>query len=354
MPPTPLHNDTPLPPPTAMEEAALAWFARCQQGLSAGQETAFQNWLCADPRHAELFNELDGTWALLGRVSDPAAAVSLPAAPRRLPFLRLGVSLLAAAAAVAIAYVSWWRPAHYSGETVTEIGAQRALRLPDGSLVSLNTDSAVAAAFTPAERRIRLERGEAHFAVAKNPARPFVVEAGGVAVRAVGTAFNVRLADQAVEVLVTEGKVRVDDAVSGQSLLARPTGVNGEALPGLGQPLLTSGQKVVVARPAAVIKLESRLAETAAIAVSAGEIQRELAWRERRLDFELATLGEIAAEFNRYNRHKLVIGDPALAQQRYGGSFKPDDEAGFVRMLRENFGVAVEETEAATVLRSGR
>ncbi len=172
-------------------------------------------------------------------------------------------------------------------------------------------------------------------------------------VRAVGTAFNVRLADQAVEVLVTEGRVRVDDAVSGHSLLARPAGPDGVPLPGVGAPVLASGQKVIVALPASV-KVESGLVETAAVTVSSGEIQRELAWRERRLDFDLATLGEIAAEFNRYNRHKLVVGDQALAQQRFGGSFKPDDQAGFVRMLQENYGVAVEETESATVLRSGR
>ena len=356
MPPLPLNNDTPLPAPTDMEETALAWFARCQQGLSAAQEQEFQDWLCADPRHAALFNELDGTWTLLGRVDHPTAAATPIHAPtpRRWPVRRLVVSLLAAAAAIAVAYVSWWRPAHYRGETMTEIGAQRILRLPDGSIVSLNTNSAVVAAFTPAERRLRLERGEAHFAVAKNPDRPFIVEAAGVSVRAVGTAFNVRLADQAVEVLVTEGKVRVDDAVSGQSLLAPPTDGNGVALPGLGQPVLTSGQKVVVALPETVIKVEDQPMPVAVIPVSAEEMQRELAWQERRLDFELATLGEIVAEFNRYNRHKLVIGDPALAQRRYGGSFKPDDQAGFVRMLQENFGVAVEETETSTVLRSGQ
>jgi len=353
MPSTSFNNDTPLPPPTGLEEAALRWFTCCQQGLSPEQEADFEAWLCADPRHAELFNELDGTWALLSRVSSPAATTSLPAVPRRRRLLRLGVSLLAAAAVVTIVYVSWWRPAHYAGETITEVGAQHTLRLPDGSLVSLNTDSAIAAAFTPSERRVRLERGEAHFAVAKNQTRPFVVEAGGVAVRAVGTAFNVRLVDKAVEVLVTEGRVRVDDAVSGHSLLVRPTGPDGAPMPGVGQPVLASGQKVIVALTAS-IKVESGLVETAAIAVSSGEIQRELAWREHRLDFELATLGEIAAEFNRYNRHKLVVGDQALAQQRFGGSFKPDDQAGFVRMLKENYGVAVEETEAATVLRSGR
>jgi len=346
-------HETPLPAPTAMEEAALAWFARCQRGLSAAEESEFQDWLTADPRHAALFNEIDGTWELLGRVGDVApVALVRPSLRWRNRFVRLGLPL-AAAAVFAIAYLAWWRPAHYAGETTTEIGALRTLRLPDGSLVTLNTDSTVTAAFSPAERRIKLGRGEAHFTVAKNPDRPFIVEAGGIAVRAVGTAFNVRLEAKAVEVLVTEGKVRVDDAVSGKSLLARPAGLADATLPALGDPVLASGQKVVVTLPEPVARVESRLVETAATAVSTGEIQRELAWQERRLDFELAPLGEIVAEFNRYSRHKLIVDDPALAQKRFGGSFRPDDQAGFVRMLQENFGVAVVESESATVLRSG-
>ncbi len=337
-----------------MEEAALAWFSRCRQGLSAEQETEFQNWLAADRRHAALFNEFDGTWELLGRVgeSTPMVVPDAPSALERRPLLQWGVSV-AAAAALVFTYFSWWRPAHYSGEITTAVGALRTLRLPDGSVVAVNSNSTVTAAFSPKERRITLKHGEAHFAVARNAERPFIVEARGVAIRAVGTAFKVHLQDKAVEVLVTEGKVRVDDAISGKSLLARPANLNNESLPALGLPVLASGHKVVVALPAPVSTVESRLAAVAATKVSREEIQRELAWQERRLDFELAALSEIVAEFNRYNRHKLVIGDADLAQKRFGGSFKADDPAGFVRMLQESFGLKVEESEAATVLRTG-
>lgn len=350
---TPNH-DTPLPAPTDLEAVALDWFARCQHGLTAEQEKEFQDWLAADARHAVLFSELDGTWELLGRVGEPMAEIAVVAPPvrRARRWLRFALPV-AAAAALTLGYLGWWRPAHYAGETVTEIGALRELRLPDGSLLTLNTDSAVTAAFTPTERRIRLDRGEVHFAVAKNPARPFIVEAGGVAVRAVGTAFNVRLDAQTVEVLVTEGKVRVDDSVSGRSLLVAPAGVPADSLAALGQPVLASGQKVVVALPTHAATLDATFAPTAATVISTDQMQRELAWRERHLDFELATLREIVAEFNRYSRHQLVIGDPVLAEKRFGGSFKPDDQAGFVRMLQENFGVIVQETESATVLRAG-
>lgn len=351
--PSPLSQVTPLPPPTESEAAALAWFSRCRQGLSVEQEAEFQNWLAADPRHAALFNEFDGTWELLGRVSQstPMAIPTTPSSFRWAPIVRLGLSV-AAAAVLVVSYFSWWRPAHYSGAASTAVGALRSLHLPDGSRVILNTDSALTAVYTPEQRRITLERGEAHFAVAKNPDRPFIVEVGGIAVRAVGTAFKVHLETKAVEVLVTEGKVRVDDALTGKSLLMSPAGAKHELQPALGQPVLATGQKIVLALPTPVATPAISRGEVRAIPVSREEIQRELAWQERRLEFELATLGEIAAEFNRYNHHQLVIGDPDLAQKRFGGSFRPDDLAGFVRMLQQNFGVAVDETERATVLRS--
>ena len=349
-----LNEETPLPAPTAMEQAALTWCARCQRGLSAAQAAEFQDWLAADRRHPVLFNEFDGTWALLGHTKEafPVVAANIPSPLWRRPVVRLGLSI-AAAITLGATYLAWWRPAHFSGELSTAVGALQASHLPDGSLLTLNTDSAVAVAFTPDERRLKLLRGEVHFAVAKNAARPFVVEAAGITVQAVGTAFKIQLRDKAVEVLVTEGKVRVNDATSGQSLLTRPAGVSAESMPALGDRVLTSGQKLVLALPPPVTKAESPFAETNATAVSPEEIKREFAWQERRLDFGLATLGEIVAEFNRYHRHKLVIADAALAQKQFGGSFKSDDQTGFVRRLRENFDVTVEETEAATVLRAG-
>jgi transmembrane sensor len=84
--------------------------------------------------------------------------------------------------------------------------------LPDGSVLQLNTDSVVETAYSPTERRVRLKKGEAFFSVAKNPQRPFWVDVGAVSVRAVGTAFNVRFRPEAVEVLVKEGKVSVNQA----------------------------------------------------------------------------------------------------------------------------------------------
>ena len=92
--------------------------------------------------------------------------------------------------------------------------------LDDGSVAELNRGAEIEVNYTVAERRVVLRRGEALFTVAKNPARPFVVRAGGVDVRAVGTAFNVKLAGPNLEVLVTEGTVHVSQQTPATSASA--------------------------------------------------------------------------------------------------------------------------------------
>lgn len=112
--------------------------------------------------------------------------------------------------------VVWWWPQPVTPtlsapqQYATTVGGYQRITLKDGSVIELNADSEVQVDYVPGERRIQLVKGEAHFSVAKNPARPFWVEAGSVKVRAVGTAFNVRLGPTEIEVLVTEGKVEVD------------------------------------------------------------------------------------------------------------------------------------------------
>lgn len=333
--------------------AALRWFSQCQQGLSPEEEEAFQDWLAADPRHAALFNEFDGTWNLLGKMAASTPLIAPAATPRsRWRSLVAPAAMVAAVAAVVIAYVGWWRPAHYTGETSTPIGAIQRMQLPDGSVAFLNTNSVVSVAFSPERRHVTLVRGEVHFVVAKNPARPFVVEAGGVTVRAVGTAFDVHLQPRGVEVLVTEGRVRVDDATSGASLIAQSAAREPGQHSNLGAPVLTAGQRLSIPRGASSVAAIGPTSSVPAAAVSNEEMARTLAWQQNRLEFESAPLADIVAQFNRYNQHQLIVADPALAQQHFGGAFKPQDHAGLVRMLRQNFGVVAEETEHATVLRA--
>jgi transmembrane sensor len=267
---------------------------------------------------------------------------------------------LTAAAALAIAYAGWWReapdaasgPAPFALIESTDIGGQRNVELPDGSVIRLNTDSAVDVRFAESERRVRLVRGEAHFTVARQTTRPFIVSAAGVDVRVVGTVFNVRLRSDSVDVLVTEGKVRVA-APAGEPDKWTPADFSAAPQAGLsvGQPLseLGAGQKVSIE-----LAPKSAPAPAAPVAVSTAEIRQTLAWQTQRLDFDATPLSEIVEEFNRYNRHKLIVPDARLNAQRFGGSFPAGDAQTFVRMLEADFGVVAERHGDETRLRLRR
>ncbi|MEX2044155.1 MAG: FecR domain-containing protein, partial [Opitutus sp.] len=173
-----------------------------------------------------------------------------------------------------------------------------------------------------------------HFLVARNPDRPFLVSAGPVAVRAVGTAFNVRLADRSIEVLVTEGEVRVERTDAFQA-----TGV-----PESIEPLLAAGQMAVIDVP---------LGAAAPLAVSTRlpiEIDDALAWQTTRLAFNNTPLDEVVAAFNRYNAQKLVLGDAALRNRTLTGIFRADNLAGFTRLLRASVDVEARVRSGNSIL----
>jgi len=323
-----------------IEEVAADWMVRRDRGLTPADERELAEWLRADARHAAAFSALAETWALIGE-GRPAPVVARERSRGGWRPLVVGV-----AAALAVAYVGWWQPRQAEQRSAersfvltaaTEVGALRRVELPDGSVIQLNTDSAVEVRFTPGERRVRLARGEAHFTVAKNQERPFIVGAAGVDVRVVGTVFNVRLRAESVDVLVTEGRVQVGAAVDATVDAAPAPVVRSE---------LTAGQKVSVVLPAS-----AAAGAPAPEVVPAEEVRHALAWQTRRLDFDSAPLGEIVAEINRYNRHKLVVADPRLETRRFGGTFPAGDHATLVRMLEANFDIVAERRGEQTLLR---
>jgi transmembrane sensor len=351
-------NSDPRPPdaaatPELIEAAAAAWLSLRDRGMSAAETAEFVRWLQQDPQHATVFAELDAVWKnfdRLGAVPAPAARVA-PApdgdllAPRvrsrHHRTLTWGVLGAAAAAAIVLLAVAQFRAPRHSAETA--VGAFQKLDLPDGSVAQLNTDTAIDTTFTATERRVRVVRGEVFFTVTKDPARPFIVTAGPVAVRAVGTAFNVRHDPTGIEVLVTEGRVRVDDAEKGQSLLAPADG-------GTAPPLLVAGERALVP-----VRASDSVPALASVAkVAAPGVQRALAWQERRLEFDAEPLGEVVREFNRYNRTRLVIADEQLAAKRFSGTFRADGYESLVRLLEADFGVTATRREGEIELRVRR
>lgn len=330
-------------------QEAAEWVARADRGLTDAEQREFSAWLKGHPQHEAEWARLEGTWSKFDRlVQVPeldalAEAVIVRAQARRRRQRRMGwwaATSLAAAAAVAVAvFQPRSAPAvPFAGALsqnvhVIESTLKRQL-LPDGSAAELNGASHVEVTYTATERRVRLTDGEAHFVVLPDPARPFYVTAGPVTVRAVGTAFNVRLDTERVEVLVTHGKVKLERA---DTAPAEPAAVVA--------PAMVQGQRAFVSR----VELAATPVEVADIAKP--EIEEVLGWQSTRLVFNNTPLDEVVEGFNRYNRHKLKLGDARIGGRQLTGVFRADNLEGFVRLLRSSIDVKAEQrTPTETVL----
>jgi transmembrane sensor len=316
------------PFPNPIEDAAIAWLTEREDGFSPPREREFAQWLRADPRHAATVARLEQTLNLLGELpafrteineafdrAAPVETFALFAPPsRRWPRALAWTGLAAAltlGAFTGLQSLSRTPVAYY---TTTVAGYERA-RLDDGSTLELNAASAARVQFTAAERRVQLESGEAHFAVAHDTARPFIVIAGKVAVRAVGTAFNVRYAANGdVEVIVTEGKVRIGHA--------GPSSASSESA-----PLVSAGQRLFLPNqtPAPVVEK-----------IDPSTLRAALAWQSRLADFAEAPLADVIARFNARSRIQLILDDEQLAIRRIGGTFALDEAEAFVRLLERD------------------
>jgi transmembrane sensor len=348
----------------AIEEQAAEWFGRYELGLTPDEERQFIRWLEADERHGAAVREMDETWEFLDglkeikRVSAAPAghpAMRSPATTRRAWQLIFASAAAVAAIFAAVQHLGPSTP--IVQQAVTAAGGMKKIELPDGSTVYLNASSGIDVRYTKGARHVNLLRGEAHFSVAKDVARPFVVTAGEVAVKAVGTAFNVRRESSSVEVFVTEGRVSLNDVTKGESLLLH------SSIPTSAQPGAQSRRSAAPAEPGLLLAGQRALVPLVAAAASSrvviaqiapAEIQQALAWQERQLEFDLTPLWQVVAEFNRYNSHQLVVDDAELRQQLFGGSFRADNYSVFVQLLEQRFGVVAERAGETTILRRAK
>lgn len=333
----------------AIEARAAAWIAQRDDGLTPEESAAFERWCAESPAHAAAVARLDGVWTALHELRDfrPAAFAhpdpDLLAPARRRRILRFPVAgALAALAAVLVLGVLLLRSGKPNGTSVTDAssatyvtaaaGFQR-VALADGSIVELNANTIVRVHYTAAERCATLLKGEAHFTVAANARRPFWVEADTIAVRAVGTAFDVRREASAVAVLVTAGRVRVDRN-------SMPLELGG------GRTVLAAGWRATISTASGSPQVEE---------VERHALRDALSWQSSRLAFVDTPLGEVVEEFNRHNEIQLVLGDADVASLPIGGSFGAENVESFVRLLSSNGDVRVERpTPNRIVLRRGR
>jgi transmembrane sensor len=178
---------------------------------------------------------------------------------------------------------------YWLSDYATGTGEQRTVTLPDGSAISLDADSAIATAYDDQFRRIRLLHGRAFFDVAKDPARPFIVEAADGSVTALGTRFVVHEWADTVTVSVEESAVSV-------------------VAPDRTHAVLKAGENVSYARQG-IGKVEG------------GDVEAALAWRRGKLIFEDRPLRQVIADVNRYRTGTIRLLDARLLDLRVSGIF---------------------------------
>ncbi|MBI5382329.1 MAG: FecR domain-containing protein [Opitutae bacterium] len=337
--------ETPIP--DAVRDTAADWLARADAGLTAEEQREFQAWLQSDPHHQAAYAEFDAAWRTLDQPShrgqtDQVLAV-LHTRVRRRRWQRLAV---AASMAILLTATWHWSDLRRTGDDELSRTTRAAVilpsmrSLPDGSVVELGNDAAIAVDYSSTERRVTLQRGEAHFRVAKNPARPFIVTAAGTEVRAVGTAFSVQLGVKSVEVVVTEGRVAVDAAPA-----AAPAQTTATAQPPSPQPTyVDAGAGVVVTSP------EKPNTSPKVEPVPDNEIGERLAWRQPRLEFTNTPLIEAVALLNRHNPVQFAIEDADLAKARVSGLFGAQNIESFVRLLEISLRVEAERRSPTEIV----
>jgi transmembrane sensor len=328
---TPAHR----PGQPGPHREAIEWMSRIDRGLTPEEQDEFFAWLAVSPAHGEALARCRQRWRRLDRLADWRPEFSaapnpdlLAPQPRAAWARRFALPVLIAAAGVAVALVLW-RPLGTPPAPV-EVAAtpkpEDRRVLPDHSVVKVNDGAVLTVEFTTTERRVRLVQGEAFFKVAKDAGRPFVVEAGGATVQALGTAFNVRLGTDELDVLVAEGRVEV----------ARP-----RETPGARAVELAPDPTILGASQRVSLSLQTRDSIKQVATLTRREIQQTLAWQHGLMTFQDQPLAAIVEELNRLNHRQLVLGDDLIGKLRFSGTIRSDNLDGFVRILQASFGAEV-------------
>ncbi|HEX6859551.1 MAG TPA: FecR domain-containing protein [Caulobacteraceae bacterium] len=296
----------------AINEQAMRFVAAIDRGGEGAVAAELEAWLAGDTRRQGAFLRAQAAWSALDRARLLPEEAPAPPAPSRRRIVAGG------ALAASLAAGGWlgWRQMRLV-RIDTDRGEIRRVPLEDGSLAVVNTQSIVSADVTPEHRAVSVREGEAWFQVARDKQRPFIVAVGDVRIRAVGTAFSVRRMDRGAVVQVTEGEVETW-CVSEPGRIVR---------------LARGGRAYIApnAAPAVAQKAEQ-------------EIDRSLGWRTGLIILQGDTLGEAAAEFNRYNDRQIRVEDAQLAAQTYVGRFRTNEPEAFVEAVKQTLGARVEVT----------
>lgn len=333
----------------ALAEQAAEWRARHREGsLDERAQQQFSAWLQASPAHVGAYLEVAAlerdvreaarSWAgafrplEADRLGDPVVAGRFPAAALRPARRRAAFAVLAIAASL-FAFTTVMVLTLRDGQRFglprayeTAHAEQRSWPLPDGSVLHLNSGSRVVVSFDRAERLVAIQRGQAMFRVAKDPARRFRVDAGDTQVIAIGTEFDVYRRPAGTRVVVLEGRVAV--------VRARSAPGGAAPAPPADAISLAAGQQIEMSSAAAPPQ------------VTAADLRRTRAWTQRTIVLDAAPLVEVVEDFNRYSHVPIEIEGDDLKRLQISGVFGAYDVESLLEFLRRVDGVRVETTRS--------
>lgn len=329
--------------PDGMRVARLCeasdWLLRLEGANGSEQEIEdWIRWCDADPRNVGAFESLVRDWRDLDALKAAPASVTPSGKSRTRDWKRWPYSLAAAACIAFVAITAAWLLTRDGTErTATAVEpsqvaaatTNRSATLPDGSKVILGAATSVRVDFSGGSRRLDLSRGEAYFRVWHDKLHPFVVHAGGVSVRAVGTAFDVRRDANQIVVTVEEGAVEVTDEAS----LARPSPTPWR---------VEAGYQLKYSSP-------GRVATIASV-----EPAKLLGWRDGELAYVWEPLGSVIDDLNRHAFRRIVIRDPQVADLRFSGTVFTASVDDWLQAVQQAYPVRVEEGTGGEIVISAR
>ena len=300
-----------------IEDRASAFVIARRDGAEWTNEnqSELEAWLSQSFAHRAAYLRLDAAWSKADRVRAlrPSRTQAGGASTIGKASVRIAAGLILTAG---LAFgAKEILPGSHISTYATPVGGRETLRMADGTEIELNTDTVLRTAITPTSRTVWLDRGEAYFSVAHDPAHPFVVNASGRQVTVLGTKFTVRKDARALEVSLFEGRIRFD----AKSKAAQT-------------PIYLAPGDVVTATANAVTLSHK----------SKRDLATDISWRRGVIVFDRTTLADAARELNRYNAQKIVLGDSETAKTTIGGTFEATNVAGFARVAHAALGLRVE------------
>lgn len=312
--------------PDEIEAEAAAWIARLHgPSRSAAIEREFLLWLASSPIKRAAFESVTSVW-------DDVAGITTVTAFRRHQPARAssgwyGLSRAAwggmAVAMSALVVCAAWFTRVTESRYDTPVGEQRTVILSDGSRVALNTDTHLRVSQRDDIRLVKLDSGEAFFEVAKDPTKPFIVDAGIEKITALGTAFSVRRDHDKIAVTLVEGRVAVTETSESFQRTSVRTKARSETT-----LQLTAGERLVATVGSAP-------------EVDVPDMEQITAWRRGEVVLDETPLSEAVAEMNRYNRAQIILDDEASGQLLISGIFKAGDNQTFAKSVASVYGLRV-------------